>query len=124
MIEGKRKALQQVVYTLGNIVGLGLAVYKCQVMGLLPTHPSDWLAFVEPQKVKIVYRYTWLLLRMDGNSARFCLTLWLMLDLISFWHAFALLLHPMSDNSYYELDNPCIGRCCWHITWHNATQNL
>jgi len=51
MIEGKRKALQQVVYTLGNIVGLGLAVYKCQVMGLLPTHPSDWLAFVEPQKV-------------------------------------------------------------------------
>jgi len=53
MIEGRRKALQQVVYTLGNIVGLGLAVYKCQVMGLLPTHPSDWLAFVEPQKVKI-----------------------------------------------------------------------
>ena len=51
MIEGKRKALQQVVYTLGNVVGLGLAVYKCQVMGLLPTHPSDWLAFVEPQKV-------------------------------------------------------------------------
>jgi len=51
MIEGKRKTLQQVVYTLGNIVGLGLAVYKCQVMGLLPTHPSDWLAFVEPQKV-------------------------------------------------------------------------
>ena len=51
MIEGKRKALQQVVYTFGNIVGLGLAVYKCQVMGLLPTHPSDWLAFVEPQKV-------------------------------------------------------------------------
>lgn len=50
MIEGRRKALQQVVYTLGNIVGLGLAVYKCQVMGLLPTHPSDWLAFVEPQK--------------------------------------------------------------------------
>jgi len=56
MIEGKRKALQQVVYTFGNIVGLGLAVYKCQVMGLLPTHPSDWLAFVEPQKV-IVFVY-------------------------------------------------------------------
>jgi len=55
MIEGKRKALQQVVYTFGNIVGLGLAVYKCQVMGLLPTHPSDWLAFVEPQKVPTVF---------------------------------------------------------------------
>jgi len=54
MIEGKRKTLQQVVYTFGNIVGLGLAVYKCQVMGLLPTHPSDWLAFVEPQKVGII----------------------------------------------------------------------
>jgi len=60
MIEGKRKALQQVVYTFGNIVGLGLAVYKCQVMGLLPTHPSDWLAFVEPQKVKSSYRARYL----------------------------------------------------------------
>jgi len=58
MIEGKRKTLQQVVYTLGNVVGLGLAVYKCQVMGLLPTHPSDWLAFVEPQKVTVfVHRH-------------------------------------------------------------------
>ena len=38
---------------LGNLVGLALAVYKCQVMGLLPTHPSDWLAFVEPQQVML-----------------------------------------------------------------------
>ncbi len=51
-IDGAHATLQRVVYTLGNLVGLGLAVYKCQVMGLLPTHPSDWLAFVQPQEVK------------------------------------------------------------------------
>jgi hypothetical protein len=50
MIEGKRQTIQRMVYALGNVLGVALAVYKCQVMGLLPTHPSDWLAFVEPQK--------------------------------------------------------------------------
>lgn len=49
-IEGNALYLQKAVYVLGNIVCLGLAVYKCQVMGLLPTHSSDWLAFVEAQK--------------------------------------------------------------------------
>ncbi len=53
MIEGNHAYLMRAVYTLGNLVGLALAVYKCQVMGLLPTHPSDWLAFVEPQRVSI-----------------------------------------------------------------------
>ena len=48
-IEGSSVYLQKAVYILGNIVCLGLAVYKCQVMGLLPTHSSDWLAFVEAQ---------------------------------------------------------------------------
>ena len=52
MIEGDQAILQKAVYFLGNLVGVVLAVYKCQVMGLLPTHPSDWLAFVEPQKVR------------------------------------------------------------------------
>ena len=51
MIEGRNAAVQKVVYFLGNLSGIALAMYKCQVMGLLPTHPSDWLAFVEPQKV-------------------------------------------------------------------------
>jgi hypothetical protein len=51
LIEGKRSTVQRIVYALGNVMGVGLAVYKCQVMGLLPTHASDWLAFVEPQKV-------------------------------------------------------------------------
>ncbi|ESO12376.1 hypothetical protein HELRODRAFT_184819 [Helobdella robusta] len=50
MIEGKSSALQKIVYIFGNIVSVGLAVYKCHVMGLLPLHASDWLAFVEPQK--------------------------------------------------------------------------
>ncbi|EFN84454.1 Transmembrane protein 85 [Harpegnathos saltator] len=32
-----------------QLVNIALALYKCQSMGLLPTHASDWLAFVEPQ---------------------------------------------------------------------------
>ncbi|KAK2162042.1 hypothetical protein NP493_1544g00016 [Ridgeia piscesae] len=50
MIEGNQALLQRIVYFVGNLLGLALAIYKCQVMGLLPTHPSDWLAFVEPQQ--------------------------------------------------------------------------
>jgi len=50
MIEGKNSAIQRFVYFIGNLSGVALAVYKCQVMGLLPTHASDWLAFVEPQQ--------------------------------------------------------------------------
>ncbi|XP_045191495.1 ER membrane protein complex subunit 4-like [Mercenaria mercenaria] len=50
MIEGSQHILQKFVYMFGNIVCLALAVYKCQTMGLLPTTPSDWLAFVEAQR--------------------------------------------------------------------------
>ena len=50
-IEGGQAVIQKFVYIIGNLVGLALAVYKCQFMGLLPTHASDWLAFVEPQEV-------------------------------------------------------------------------
>ena len=53
MIEGKNSGIQKLVYTFGNLVGIGLAVYKCHVMGLLPLHASDWLSFVEPQQVII-----------------------------------------------------------------------
>ncbi|KAG7208460.1 hypothetical protein KM043_014686 [Ampulex compressa] len=49
VIEGSRVHLQKIVYFLGQLVNLMLALYKCQSMGLLPTHASDWLAFVEPQ---------------------------------------------------------------------------
>lgn len=48
----KSKFLQGLVYLIGNLMGLALAVYKCQSMGLLPTHASDWLAFIEPPEVR------------------------------------------------------------------------
>ena len=62
-IDGAHAALQKAVYTLGNLIGLALAVYKCQVMGLLPTHPSDWLAFVQPQEVSVNKR-SWFALKV------------------------------------------------------------
>jgi hypothetical protein len=40
---------QKFIFFLGNLINIGLALYKCHSMGLLPTHASDWLAFVEPQ---------------------------------------------------------------------------
>ncbi|KAL9702657.1 hypothetical protein quinque_006175 [Culex quinquefasciatus] len=49
VIEGVQATGQKFVYFLGNLVNVGLALYKCHSMGLLPTHASDWLAFVEPQ---------------------------------------------------------------------------
>uniref|UniRef100_H2Y8I3 ER membrane protein complex subunit 4 n=1 Tax=Ciona savignyi TaxID=51511 RepID=H2Y8I3_CIOSA len=39
---------QTFLYLLGNCLALALAVYKCNSMGLLPTHASDWLAFADP----------------------------------------------------------------------------
>lgn len=49
MVEGTQAIGQKIVYCIGNIVNILLALYKCQSMGLLPTHSSDWLAFEEPQ---------------------------------------------------------------------------
>lgn len=40
--------LQKAIWALGNLLGVCIAVYKCHSMGLLPTHASDWLDFVEP----------------------------------------------------------------------------
>uniref|UniRef100_A0A8C4X4Z1 ER membrane protein complex subunit 4 n=1 Tax=Erpetoichthys calabaricus TaxID=27687 RepID=A0A8C4X4Z1_ERPCA len=52
--------LQSLVYFVGNLLGLALAVYKCQSMGLLPTHSSDWLAFIEPpESTTAIWDYTW-----------------------------------------------------------------
>lgn len=48
MVEGTNAIGQKIVYLLGNLINICLALYKCQSMGLLPTHSSDWLAFVEP----------------------------------------------------------------------------
>lgn len=41
------------MFLVGNGLGLALALYKCQAMGLLPTRPSDWLAFVAPPQVRV-----------------------------------------------------------------------
>lgn len=49
LVEGTQATGQKFVYFIGNIVNILLALYKCQSMGLLPTHSSDWLAFEEPQ---------------------------------------------------------------------------
>uniref|UniRef100_A0A3Q3M382 ER membrane protein complex subunit 4 n=2 Tax=Mastacembelus armatus TaxID=205130 RepID=A0A3Q3M382_9TELE len=47
--------LQGLVYLIGNLLGSALAIYKCQSMGLLLTHSSDWLAFIEPpQRMEIM----------------------------------------------------------------------
>lgn len=47
VIEGNQAILQKIVYFIGNLACLALALYKCQSMGLLPTHSSDWLDFLE-----------------------------------------------------------------------------
>lgn len=49
VIEGTAAIGQKIIFFLGNIANIGLALYKCHSMGLLPTHASDWLAFIEPQ---------------------------------------------------------------------------
>ncbi|XP_065359680.1 ER membrane protein complex subunit 4 isoform X2 [Calliphora vicina] len=49
MAEGAQGTGQRLVYFLGNLANVAVALYKCNSMGLLPTHASDWLAFVEPQ---------------------------------------------------------------------------
>ncbi|XP_020896650.1 ER membrane protein complex subunit 4 [Exaiptasia diaphana] len=46
--------LQKVIYLLGNIALVFLALYKCQSMGLLPTATSDWLEFME-RKTRLEY---------------------------------------------------------------------
>lgn len=53
IIEGSQSLLQKFVYFIGNLACLALALYKCQSMGLLPTHSSDWLDFLEnPKRVE------------------------------------------------------------------------
>ena len=75
-IQGNLAALQKLVFCLGNGAAVLLAVYKCQSMGLLPTHASDWLAFEQPQMVSAIAAigtsFTCLLLlhhtTISGNS--------------------------------------------------------
>ena len=39
---------QKIVFVLGNLANVALAVCKFNSMGLLPTYASDWLAFADP----------------------------------------------------------------------------
>ncbi|XP_066920449.1 ER membrane protein complex subunit 4-like [Clytia hemisphaerica] len=39
--------LQKIVWLFGNVLGICVALWKCHSMGILPTSPSDWLAFKE-----------------------------------------------------------------------------
>ena len=57
-VEGDHEhyVLQKLVYLLGNLVLVGLALYKCHSMGLLPTAPSDWLQFMEHKEVRHLLR--------------------------------------------------------------------
>lgn len=50
---GKPNALlpQQVVFVICQLACMGLGIYKCWSMGLLPTASSDWLAWREPRVV-------------------------------------------------------------------------
>lgn len=54
--EGSSNIGQKLVFILGNLVHIALAMYKCHSMGLLPTHASDWLAFADPvQRMEYTY---------------------------------------------------------------------
>ena len=56
-LQGDQALLQKVVYVLANLVGVGLAVYKFNNMGLLPTAQSDWLEFMEARQVSTALRF-------------------------------------------------------------------
>ena len=51
MLDGDQAILLKLAYLLGNVLCLLLALYKCHTMGILPTAPSDWLAFKEHRQV-------------------------------------------------------------------------
>lgn len=46
--DGSSNIGQKIVFVLGNLVNVALAMYKCHSMGMLPTYASDWLAFADP----------------------------------------------------------------------------
>jgi len=50
-LSGDQAVLQMIVYLIANIVGICLGVYKVNAMGLLPSHQSDWLEFMDVRDV-------------------------------------------------------------------------
>ena len=45
--------LQKIVYLLCNLLTLGLGLWKCRSMGLLPMGTGDWLAFESRGPVRV-----------------------------------------------------------------------
>ncbi|CAL2039895.1 hypothetical protein CAEBREN_21753 [Caenorhabditis brenneri] len=46
--------IHKIIFCLGNLGAIGLAIYKVHTMGLLPNTPSDWLEFI-PQPGRAQY---------------------------------------------------------------------
>uniref|UniRef100_A0A158P7P5 ER membrane protein complex subunit 4 n=1 Tax=Angiostrongylus cantonensis TaxID=6313 RepID=A0A158P7P5_ANGCA len=45
--------IHKIIFILGNMGAIALAIYKVHTMGLLPNTPSDWLEFIpQPQRVQ------------------------------------------------------------------------
>lgn len=47
--------LQKIVFLLCNLLTLGVGLWKCRSMGLLPTGTGDWLAFETRGVVRLTY---------------------------------------------------------------------
>ena len=54
-LRGDQALFQKAVYLLGNVMAVGLGLYKVNSMGLLPTAQSDWLEFMEDRQVGTEY---------------------------------------------------------------------
>lgn len=50
-----RYLLHLLVWITGQLTAIGCLMWKCNRMGLLPTHESDWLAFKDP-----IIRMNWM----------------------------------------------------------------
>ena len=50
-LRGDQALFQKAVYLLGNVMAVGLGLYKVNSMGLLPTAQSDWLEFMDDREV-------------------------------------------------------------------------
>ncbi|KIH55761.1 putative methylcrotonoyl-CoA carboxylase, alpha subunit, partial [Ancylostoma duodenale] len=49
--------VHKIIFILGNLGAIALAIYKVHTMGLLPNTPSDWLEFIpQPQRVQYSIR--------------------------------------------------------------------
>lgn len=88
--------LQKAVYILCNILTLGVGLWKCRSMGLLPTGTGDWLAFetrgTVSVQVSLPYRATdnvCITRRQRYLCFRVCIG-----HVLALWHSFPRSFHP------------------------------